>query len=130
VPSQLLAVQIDVRQVVGRPEVNKQPGVGPALVVKTFLVPDRAFVKQQTVCLAIPVAGHAQRFRSVEIVLDQIALRFWFCILEIAVGARLVTIVVIAAFVRIDNGSPLTIETNGRSSLGVCNQINLLSLSD
>src|SRR5205814_1459546 len=66
-------------------------------------------------------------FGSIEIVFDQIAFGLGLRVLEIAIGTGLITIIVIAAFVRIDNGSPFPVKADGFSAIGVCDQLNVLS---
>src|SRR5439155_4784008 len=54
----LLAVEINIRDVVCRAKVNKEPSVLFSLIIKRFLVPDGAFVEQQALCLSIPISWH------------------------------------------------------------------------
>ena len=71
--TKLLAVEIDVCEVIRSAKVDEDPSVGLPLIIKRFLVPNRAFVKEQLLRLRIPVAGNPQRFGLVEVVFDQLA---------------------------------------------------------
>ncbi len=54
--SNLLTVKINIREIVGRAEIDEETGVFFSLIVKGFPVPDRAFVEKQLLCLSIPVS--------------------------------------------------------------------------
>src|SRR5204863_9527010 len=64
--------------------------------------------------------------RTVEVVLDQIRFALGFGIFEVAVVAWLITVVVVAGFVGVDDRLPLTIETGGLTAVNVCDQTDLL----
>ena len=55
-------------------------------------------------------------------------LRFRFGVLEIAIVAWLIAIVVKAGLIRIDDRLPLAVEADGLAAVGICDQINLLCL--
>src|SRR5215813_4217865 len=96
----LLAVEIDVSEIVGRTEVDEEARVRFALVVKRLLVPDGAFVKEQLVCLRVPIARNLQRSRVIKVILNQVARAFRLGVLEVTIVARLITVVIKAGFVR------------------------------
>jgi len=73
--------------------------------------------------LRIPVAGNLQRFRLVEVILDQFAFILSLGVLEIAVITWLITIIVEARLVRIDDHLPLTVESSCLSALGISDQL-------
>ncbi len=58
-PSDLFSVEVNIRNVIRRTEIDEEPSVFLSLIVKRFLVPDRAFVEQQALCLGIPISRHA-----------------------------------------------------------------------
>src|SRR6266404_240056 len=105
VATYLGAVQINVREVIGCTEIGKHATVGRSLIIEGFLIPDGSLVKEESLPLAIPVAGNAERFRSVEVVFDKFAFAFWLCVFE-------ETVVGTAGIVRIDYDFPLSIQTD------------------
>jgi len=58
VPPDLLAVEINIRDIVRCPEINEEASVLLSLIIKRFSVPDRTFVKEQALLLSIPISRH------------------------------------------------------------------------
>ena len=119
--SQLLAIEIDVRDVICRAKVNEETRVFFLLIFEGFLVPDSTFVKQQTVLLSVPIPRHVQGCGGVEVIFDQITLSLRPGIFEIAVGAGLIAIVKVAGFIRIDNRLPFAIKADSFSAIRIGN---------
>src|SRR5262249_37215166 len=97
------------------------------MIIKRFLVPDGTFVKKQTIVLSVPVARHLEGSGSVKVVLNQIALSLGLGVFEIAVGAWLITIVVVSGFIGIDDDFPLAVKADGLAAIRVHDQTDLLS---
>ena len=119
-PADFLPVEINIREIICRPKIDEETSVRLSLIIKSLLVPDGTFIEQQAIFLSIPISRHLQGSGTVEIILNQIALVLRFGIFEIAVGAWLVTIIIVARFVRIDDCSPLSIKADGLSAVRVC----------
>ncbi len=122
----LLPVEIDVCLVIRSSKVDEEASVGSSFVIKRFLVPDRAFVEEQLLWLSIPIARDLQRAWLVEVVFDQITFRLRFSVLEVTVVTWLITVVVEARLIWIDNHLPLSIKANCFPAICVCDQTNLL----
>src|SRR3984893_6263693 len=120
--SELLAIQVNIRQVIRRSEINEQTGAIFLLIIKRFLVPDRALIEEQSLILRVPVAGHIQLLGSVKIIFDQIARAFRLCVFEITVGAGLIAVVVIACLVLVDDGLPSPVEIYRMATFDISNQ--------
>ena len=73
--AQLFAVEINIRLVIRRREVEEQPVIRRGFGhVELRAVPDRTFVEKQPLILCVPVARHIQGRAGVKIVLHQVAL--------------------------------------------------------
>jgi hypothetical protein len=59
--TELLAVEINICEIIRGAEVDEETRVRLALVIERLLVPDCAFVEEQLIFLRVPVAGHFQR---------------------------------------------------------------------
>jgi len=128
VPADLLAIQINVCQIIGAAEVNKRARVWFARVIERLLVPDRALIEEQLVRLRVPIARHVQRSGAIKVILDELALRLWLGVLEITIVAWLITVVVVTRLVRIDDDLPLTVEIDRLASVCIRDQICLLGV--
>jgi len=90
------------------------------------LVPDRAFVEHEFGALRVPIAGDLKKAGGGEIVFDKVALGLRLRVGAVsAVGLRLVAIVVITRFVRIDNGVPRPVEADTLAGGGILDEIQL-----
>jgi hypothetical protein len=124
--AKLLAVQVDVGQVVGGAKIEKEPSVRPGRpVVKAPPVPDGSLLVKELLILRIPVAGNIELLASVKIVLDEICLILRLPVQEIAPGRMrryiiwLAPIVVVPGLVGVDNDVPLPIQIQTTSGIGI-----------
>src|SRR6266496_5103402 len=124
--AELLAVQVYIRQVIGRSEINEQTCVIFLLIIERFLVPDRTLIEEQSLILRVPIAGHIYLFGSVEIIFDQVARAFGFCVLEVTVRTRLIAVIVIPSLVGVDNYLPPSVEVYRVTPCDISNQGGLL----
>ena len=98
------AVDEDHGAIVGGAEPDEDAVSRRRRAIEFALVPDGAFVEHEVGALRVPVARDLKAVGGIEVVFDQVALGFWLLIgAETAVGLRLVAIVVVAGFVRIDD---------------------------
>ena len=88
VATELAAVQIHVRLVVGRPEVHEHPPPGGRCVVELAAIPDRALVVVEPLVLRVPVARDGERRARIEVVLDELRSIGWLAVEEVS-AARL-----------------------------------------
>src|SRR5207244_7554160 len=116
-PPDFLPVEINIRKIICRPKIDEKTSVRLSLIIKSLFVPDGAFIEQQAIFLSIPISRHLQGSGAVEIILNQIAFVLRLGIFEIAVGARLVTIIIVARFVGIDDCPPLPIKADGLAAV-------------
>jgi hypothetical protein len=108
-----LTVDEDHGAIVGRAEPDEDPMSQRRRAIEFALIPDRAFVEHEVRALRIPVARDLKALGGIEIVFDQLALGFWLLVgAETTVGLRLIAVVVIAGFVRIDDDAPRPVEAD------------------
>nr|GFC61958.1 hypothetical protein [Tanacetum cinerariifolium] len=101
---QLFAVQVHVGLVVDGPEIQEIALASRGHQLKITLVPDGAFVVQQLGILRVPVTGHLQRSRVVEVVLNQLGL---LCV----TGFLVVVVATLAAFRLVEGLAAVVIKT-------------------
>src|ERR1035437_4150781 len=113
VRAELFAVQVHEGLVVRGAEIEVETRAGLALEVESLSVPDGAFVEEETFALRVPIARYVELSRSVEVVLDEIALVLWLGVEEIAVLGGLQAEIVVPVLVRIHDSAPLPIQAGG-----------------
>ena len=73
--------------------------------------------------LGVPIAGDLKAVGGIEIVFEEVVQGSRFLVgAETAIGLRLVAIVVIAGFVRIDNGAPGSVEADTLAGGGILDE--------
>src|ERR1035441_8532796 len=118
------AVEEDHGAIIGRAEPDEDAVSGLDGAIEIALIPDGAFVEYEVGALRVPIAGDLQAVGGIEIVFDEVARGFRFQIgAETAIGLRLVAIVVIAGFVRIDNGAPQSVEVDTLAGGGILDEV-------
>ena len=102
--------------------MQKQPVLWCFYVVEGPLVPNAPFIKQQRFALGVPVTGHMELARSIEIIFDQLGfgLRFVVPVKGMVILQRLSTVVKSPNVIRINEGLPLAIQVSGvtRTDIG------------
>jgi hypothetical protein len=108
--AEALAVQPHRRALRRRSELHERAAARLKGGVEAALIPDRPFVIEQVGALRVPVAGHLQRRRACEVVLDEVRLVARLGVVEVAVRARLAAVVEAAVVVRVDDDVPGAVE--------------------
>src|SRR6266446_7362755 len=70
--AQRFLVQPYAGAIIRRAEMEKGARIRLSVIVKRFLVPERAFVPLQFRPLKVPITRHAKSWRGIEIVFDEI----------------------------------------------------------
>src|SRR5438034_447627 len=70
--TQRFLVQPDTSPIISGAEMDERAHVCLSVIVKRFLVPERAFIPLQFRPLKVPISGHAQSRRGIEIVFNEI----------------------------------------------------------
>ena len=124
--AEFLPVQINIRLVIRRAEIDKQPVAGGGGGRVEFgAIPDGALVVIQLVVLRIPVAGHIQGGAGVEVVFLKLRFVLGLMVERKAAGnprtriVRLPSVIVKTRIVRIHDDMPLAVQAGGVAGEGV-----------
>ncbi len=119
--SQLDAVEPHARFIVRAAELDEEPPVRRQRVIEVAAIPDRSFIQQQVRALRVPVAGHFEQGRTIEVVLHAIGGTRWLLIPEEAIRVGLHAVSEVAHLEWIDDCLPFAVERGRRSSQNVYN---------